>query len=609
MTGKTWLDDAQANFLAPFVPGFIEHQAAKKLRTFHRDVHRQWFAQFPEEAAMGWAGRVLSDEEKTAVAAAKKTREGQIETYLRREADKRLGKKRGAKAQAPSPAVTAVQGRTSQAIEVFQRKFHPKINNLLMDAGWTELNEAAVAEEDTDEVADEAREARIKAASAERLALRRNVVAEAWKNATDEEKAAVQEELEKEIAQRKARAVDGESLRSTTPAEYQSGVDGAPLILEEAHKALALLAGASGYTVYACPSPENHGQVLVRVECFGEKVDGLNFVDYHPTFKQDVMSRFDGFATRTYPPEERQRRALPDDLIPEEHEQDAPAAPIPRPKRMKKPKTRRTDLPTLPDAVVIPVAVVASSPVPASVSTPVSTPIPTVAEPAALIESIHPMLEPSSFSWPETDFGLLPSGLLDLDFGGGGFSLDDDLGFGNLPAFGDGAYGVPLSFTSPVPHNPPESLLGDLHVDATPPSLTSPSTTVPGSIPGTASGDGYDSGAAVETDDTMHQAGAGRRGGGGRGGGCGRGRGGRGGSRARGTGTGTGTRRAPANAGPGADVAAAAAALALPDKVTRTRKPSKQAEFIKQHGVPEPPKRKRTEMENAGPPPKRSRTA
>lgn len=111
--------------------------------------------------------------------------------------------------------------RAHQAVEVFQKRNKGKIREALTERGFDSINEAtrvAEREEDEEEETLEEQEEHVRAARAERMRLRTEVVSELWANASAEERAEVRKEVEKEKEELRRMQAEAETLaRSEQP--------------------------------------------------------------------------------------------------------------------------------------------------------------------------------------------------------------------------------------------------------------------------------------------------------------------------------------------------------------------------------------------------------
>ncbi|KAJ7059135.1 hypothetical protein C8F01DRAFT_1301470 [Mycena amicta] len=382
MPAAQWTTDEQRAFLETHLPTFLVHQAAHTLTGFSFDVQRAWYAKYPEEARLNLplpsaTRRELTAEEQKLLAQAKVKRNGQIASWFRRAALKKRGG-RGLVARAGAPGIdagtsrrTAVSAVTQALVkriqqtpgrrlhkesEIFQILFADRIKTAMLDAGWTNLNEAAhvdnLDQDATPEMLEE-QKARIDAARRKRFQLYQQTSQELWKNASVADRAKVEEARRKEameMAERKERLE--EAGISDTPTAYQDGVDSVEEICLQSHEAIENLAGWVGFTVTGGPVPELSGRLSVKIICFGHTDNGNTFRTAYSQFQDAIEGPFNAFLQQVFPETERERRAMP---VPTEEptadaDSETDTVTIPKPRRIRRKPQQK--LPTLPDVVV-----------------------------------------------------------------------------------------------------------------------------------------------------------------------------------------------------------------------------------------------------------------
>ncbi|KAJ6487345.1 hypothetical protein DFH09DRAFT_1339458 [Mycena vulgaris] len=359
------------------MPEYIRRQAQKKLYMFWGPMEEGWFSRFSEHTGLGLplasdpTAPALTQDQLAALSKAITARKKQLASWYRRERLKMRSGKAGPGAKL-SPLVKALANRKKpvgrrvhQPLEVFQKQHKEEIRAELTAHGHDTMNEAArVAAQgpDAPEETREEQELAVKLSRSERMQLRGKVVSKLWANASEEERQAVYREIAREKAalakaRRDAEEKDG-TREKTTGEEYQEGVDGLDEMFEGAPALLGDSAGWVGVSLLAGPTPRMPGgEITVKVICSGETPAGNTFAESCIDFQKQIVEQFTQFAERVFSASTCRERAI---IFPSEPAQ-APlgpntpptvdvnvATPLPKPKRVPKPKKSKAPATSLP---------------------------------------------------------------------------------------------------------------------------------------------------------------------------------------------------------------------------------------------------------------------
>ncbi|KAF9553691.1 hypothetical protein CPC08DRAFT_727725 [Agrocybe pediades] len=144
------------------------------------------------------------------------------------------------------------------------------------------------------------------------------------------ESAEVKEEVRVEVEKEKARIyeemkteVDGDVCKSTTPEEFQRGIDEVPSFLDAAMQSVVDSTGYEVFVMIGGPVPENKGHMSIEHYHYGPHTPaGANFSQTCVNFK-DITDAFTKHAFKCFPEHVRAARAL---VLREEEEQGEPNA-------------------------------------------------------------------------------------------------------------------------------------------------------------------------------------------------------------------------------------------------------------------------------------------
>ncbi|KAJ7139955.1 hypothetical protein C8R43DRAFT_955042 [Mycena crocata] len=209
MPPNYWATVEQRAWLQSKIPEFIQRQAENKLGLFWPTMQEEWFRRWPEQAAPNPDEPVvpLTAQQLLALGAAILVRKNKLENYFRNNTRNLGNPLTGSVAGVAAAAIrkmfnmgTAKKQRVHQPIEVFQKRNPEMIRIALDQEGYNVLNEEKMAEE-IDDWADESKDteaARKKATKSQRMRLRTRVVRALFDEASEEELAAIEAEIEEE---------------------------------------------------------------------------------------------------------------------------------------------------------------------------------------------------------------------------------------------------------------------------------------------------------------------------------------------------------------------------------------------------------------------------
>ncbi|KAJ7702495.1 hypothetical protein B0H16DRAFT_1483190 [Mycena metata] len=292
--------------------------------------------------------RALTANELATVGAAIKERKNKLENWFRNQRNKvnranggptAAGGSTAAKIQTMFNLAAPRRRRIHQPVEIFQRRNPQFVKLALTDAGYNDLaNHPDKADDFTDEAAGTP-EAQKKSLRSLRMRFRTRVVNALWADVSDEERAAVMAELEKEKAeaQKEEEERQAQTAAERTAAEYQDGIDALDSVFADVHKAAYKAAGWVGMTIVASAS--------------GETPSGNNFEQCCVNFEDDVVKPFEGFVQMCFSlknPSAAQQcasRSMPTDTattdVPRLPRVPAPPVAAPPAKKSKKRKSKK----------------------------------------------------------------------------------------------------------------------------------------------------------------------------------------------------------------------------------------------------------------------------
>ncbi|KAF7338920.1 hypothetical protein MSAN_02215300 [Mycena sanguinolenta] len=206
MAPTPWATPEQTAFLQAWLPIYVQRQAEQKLSLFWPSMEEAWFQKYPEQAALDLPlptdqnKRALEPEERVKLQKALEGRKGQLANWFRNHC-KKMGNPVANKAMVER--IFRFSGgpkkrRLHHAIELFQTRNPELIKEALTKAGYDLLNSKQDPDEPddwTDESADTP-EARTKRKKSVRMRVRTRVIRDLFNDASEEELAAIKEDLE-----------------------------------------------------------------------------------------------------------------------------------------------------------------------------------------------------------------------------------------------------------------------------------------------------------------------------------------------------------------------------------------------------------------------------
>ncbi|KAJ6450301.1 hypothetical protein C8R45DRAFT_1128120 [Mycena sanguinolenta] len=348
MAPPSWTTPEQKAMLTSWLPKFIERQAEGKLHLFWPPVMEAWFKEYPEHTKLNLPlptdpdARPLSDDELATLGAAIKARRSQIENWMRNHS-KRIGGTIANGVMVSTATNSMVQRifrlsvpkrqRAHQPIEVFQKRNKELIDDALTAAGYHELStkgndddkgnkgethktkdDGAKDDDDDDEDdwVDESEDtpaARLKRTKSKRMRLRTRIVQGLWKEASAEERAAVEAEIEEE-----KNRLNEEQLRAEqekTPEQRQQAIDALDGVFTELQKAVHAASGWVGMSICGGPNPRMNGELTLKIVSFGETSSGNDFEVCCVDFDKNVIQPFQDYLRLCFSKQDSADWALP----------------------------------------------------------------------------------------------------------------------------------------------------------------------------------------------------------------------------------------------------------------------------------------------------------
>ncbi|KAJ7691221.1 hypothetical protein B0H14DRAFT_3532032 [Mycena olivaceomarginata] len=281
---------------------FLCRQAEKKLSHFWAPVYGAWFSKYPEQAELDLPlpdkpdARQLTPEENKKLGDAITERKKQIASWFRYQKTK-IGSANPGTNSAQSIKLDVLvhallqqkshkPRRARQPIEVFQRRNRALIRETLVAEGYDNIGGRDVVDDWTNE-SDGTEPALAKSVKAARMCLRTHVVNALWTEATDEERAQVQAEVEAEKEElREAEMREEEEAAERTPAQIQDGIDGLDAFYTKVHTAGHLATKWVGMTLVGGPNPQLGGELSMKM--YGISLYGLASITDHLLFPSSI---------------------------------------------------------------------------------------------------------------------------------------------------------------------------------------------------------------------------------------------------------------------------------------------------------------------------------
>ncbi|KAJ6448592.1 hypothetical protein C8R45DRAFT_1115197 [Mycena sanguinolenta] len=348
MAPPSWTTPEQKAMLTSWLPKFIERQAEGKLHLFWPPVMEAWFKEYPEHTKLNLPlptdpdARPLSDDELATLGAAIKARRSQIENWMRNHS-KRIGGTVANGVMVSTATNSMVQRifrlsvpkrqRAHQPIEVFQKRNKELIDDALTAAGYHELStkrndddkgnkgethktkdDGAKDDDDDDEDdwVDESEDtpaARLKRTKSKRMRLRMCIVQGLWKEASAEERAAVEAEIEEEKNRLNEEQLCAEQEK--TPEQRQQAIDALDGVFTELQKAVHAASGWVGMSICGGPNPRMNGELTLKIVSFGETSSGNDFEACCVDFDKNVIQPFQDYLRLCFSKQDSADWALP----------------------------------------------------------------------------------------------------------------------------------------------------------------------------------------------------------------------------------------------------------------------------------------------------------
>ncbi|KAJ7239294.1 hypothetical protein C8J57DRAFT_1528251 [Mycena rebaudengoi] len=285
MPPTPWATEDQRQFLQNWMPQYLLAQASKNLWTFWPKMREAWFLDYPEEEVLGFPiADELVDPNAGDVPLLTLEQESELSSALT---------KRKTQLQAWSSLASilfkarAKRRRHHQVSEVYHKHNLLRVKEELKARGMDELNEAVQGRDDDGEWIDDDDDAvrmkRVQEAKTARMKLTRQVVDDLFKAEPEE----VQEKFRK-MAREEVLPVleEPEEGATRSPEDYQASIDEASDMVRMFHAELTKMTGWYGITMLGGPMPRMGGELWARSIPFGTTPGGVNFEDFHPSWKK-----------------------------------------------------------------------------------------------------------------------------------------------------------------------------------------------------------------------------------------------------------------------------------------------------------------------------------
>ncbi|KAJ7245599.1 hypothetical protein C8J57DRAFT_1725257 [Mycena rebaudengoi] len=333
MAPPSWATEVQRAWLETQMPRYVKSQADGKLTEFWPSLQGQWFRNFPEEATLGLPplselgdAPVLTDEQIVLLGAAIKARKSKLENWFRNQASKQ-------RRAAPK------QTRARRAIELFQIRNKPKIDEALEEAGYFAIGGPDAVDNWVDE-SDGTQVAELKSHQALRMRVCTRVVKALFNSQSEEVKTALEEEAEaaKEAA-KQARLVEAEEdEEESTPQSYLQSIDELADAYSRIHEATLKKAGWMAVTITGGPNPRFNGELSMKVICSGVTPAGNSFETAHPDFHNGVSLPYQQFLRHLFTADVRRARALDSEEAASSNDEELEPE---KPKKSKRKKSKK----------------------------------------------------------------------------------------------------------------------------------------------------------------------------------------------------------------------------------------------------------------------------
>ncbi|KAJ6527049.1 hypothetical protein B0H19DRAFT_1275367 [Mycena capillaripes] len=370
MAPTSWGNQDQKAFIELWMPEYLVKKAAKRLDKFWPKMKEAYYAEFPEEIALGLPvqelnpdlnaepPRRLTEEETRRLCDAIGVRDKQLQNSFKNGHAKIVKQRGGVSRSASSLAATLFKARPKrkrrhQVLELYQKEKKAAVQAALRDSKYDTLNDAAQCRDEDgewiDDDDDELKVKRITVARKQQMKIYRRVVQALWDKEEETLKERIRELARQEIVVPEAttdvESVDGK-IPERTPEEYQLSIDESLQVAEMFLTEFQQMTGWVGALVYAGPMPRLGGELGLKSYSFGLTPGGVNFENSHPSWKKSVTAPLFKFARQAISRETRLSHALyADDDDEEQNDGLTPVEPnpfTPAVKEKKKNKSKRS---------------------------------------------------------------------------------------------------------------------------------------------------------------------------------------------------------------------------------------------------------------------------
>ncbi|KAG6836049.1 hypothetical protein H0H93_011946 [Arthromyces matolae] len=326
MAPKSWATPEQEIFLNEHLARFVEaklqkkdSRSSKRLTRYTKETIKEFFANWPEETAVVREGRLpqaVADTPRSQwtpvelkiMADAVSKRQKKITNWLRNHSQDALGMKatgaRSSNVVLASLIKPPKRQRLHKADEKYQTMFYAEKLRVLVEAEWAKNGISADIEEDEEAEDDDKNDDNPVPASVRslKMALRRQVVAAAWKAEAPEVKEVVFRALEEEKAEMiKSLDMSKEGL-DRDPEQRKLVISNLVSLLENVSHEIHRLCGWCTTVITGGPNPALGNALTVQTVTFGESAESkTSFLGAFPQFNQLVSQPFVGWLRNVFP--------------------------------------------------------------------------------------------------------------------------------------------------------------------------------------------------------------------------------------------------------------------------------------------------------------------
>ncbi|KAJ7352561.1 hypothetical protein DFH08DRAFT_805775 [Mycena albidolilacea] len=303
MVPPTWTTPNQLTLLQSFMADFLCRQAEKKLYHFWPTVYSTWFSCFPKQQLLELPlpfdpmARTLTEEELK---------------ILTNPVDQ------SAAVFKLESVIAAPQAKkcARHSIQVFQTWNREAIRAKLTDKGYDQILERNNEEDNWTDKSDSSEAAHLKVTRAECMYLRTRIVTAMWKEASEEERAAMAVQAKLNTEQESTAPKTPAQLQDPATKESPSGVDTMDALFAWVHGAAHQASNWVGMTIIGRLHPRMAGELSMKIICFGETTEGNNFEDFCIDFDKHIVESFEGFLCQVFSVSECCAQALESEAVP-----------------------------------------------------------------------------------------------------------------------------------------------------------------------------------------------------------------------------------------------------------------------------------------------------